>query len=127
MAEAAATIGLGLGGAAAVFVLVVILLRLGRWRAEARDLRLLRREYVLRAVGALDDQGSALDIQQWLKRSAPRSCRLGAGSLYPLLARLEAEGVLRSRWEDKRPTREFRRRLYERASLSFEPDSPRGR
>jgi PadR family transcriptional regulator PadR len=70
-------------------------------------LELRRGAIVLAVLSQLRDEEYGYSLKKLL---AERGLEVDEGTLYPLLRRLEAQGLLRSRWrmEDSRPRRYYR-------------------
>lgn len=74
---------------------------------ESLFLELRRGALVLGVLTRLDREEYGYSLK---KRLADKGLEIDEGTLYPLLRRLEAQGLLRSRWrvEDGRPRRYYR-------------------
>ncbi len=60
-----------------------------------------------------DAEAHGYEVLQRLEAAGEGALRLKEGTLYPVLYRLEAEGLVKGRWEDSRNGRRGpRRRLY---------------
>ncbi len=82
----------------------------GATRSTARDslsLELRRGALVLAVLSQLHREEYGYSLK---KRLSERALEIDEGTLYPLLRRLETQGLLRSRWrlEDGRPRRYYR-------------------
>lgn len=73
---------------------------------ENATLELRRGVIVLAVLSQLTDEQYGYSL---LKRLAEKGMEIDQGTLYPLLRRLEAQGLLTSRWrvEDERPRRYY--------------------
>lgn len=79
----------------------------GREAAETISLELRRGAIVLSVLGALHEEQYGYSLKQLL---AKKGLVVPEGTLYPLLRRLEAQGLLSSRWKlgEGRPRRYYR-------------------
>jgi len=82
----------------------------GATKSTARDslsLELRRGALVLAVLSQLHREEYGYSLK---KRLADQALEIDEGTLYPLLRRLEAQGLLKSRWrlEDGRPRRYYR-------------------
>lgn len=82
--------------------------------ADKFDRELLRGSMDLMILSVLADEPRyGYSIQRRINEATRDQVRLQAGTLYPLLHRLEAEKLIRSRWEDSTGRR---RKWYELTS-----------